>query len=68
MLPVKPRGANALATARRNRVRDAEIRAAYASGQYTMSTIAKRYRLTDSRVWQIVHSYGRTQPLGENDA
>lgn len=52
----------------RKRIRDAEIRAAYASGQYTMSTIAKRYRLTDSRIWQIVHKHRRTQPLGENDA
>jgi Mor family transcriptional regulator len=52
----------------RKRIRDAEIRAAYASGHYTLSAIAKRYRLTDSRIWQIVHKHRRTQPMGDQDA
>lgn len=38
-----------------NRKRDAEIRALWATGRWTQSAIARKYRLTDARIWQIVN-------------
>jgi len=40
----------------RLRVRDTEIRAMWASGKWTQNAIARKYRLTDSRIWQILRN------------
>lgn len=49
--------------------RDAEIRAMHAAG-FTCARIAARFKLTDTRVWQIVTGYRskRPQPMGDSDA
>ena len=58
--PRKPVGPNGGID--RLRVRDAEIRAMWASGNWTQSAIARKYRLTDSRIWQILRA-PRTRKL-----
>jgi Mor family transcriptional regulator len=57
------------ATVRRAR-RDAEIRGLYVTGNWTLAKLAKRFGVSDTRVWQIVRRYRKPQPqpVGENDA
>jgi hypothetical protein len=50
-----------------NRKRDAEIRGLWHSGQWTLAAIARKFGITDSRVWQIVNR-PRPQPEDDKDA
>jgi Mor family transcriptional regulator len=74
-LPALPRPADHSIEA--NRIRDAEIRGLWRTGQWTLAAIARKYRLSDSRAWQIINGYRphRTktrptepQPMGDDDA
>jgi Mor family transcriptional regulator len=49
------------------RVRNAEIRAMWASGKWTQSAIARKYRLTDTTIWQILRA-PRTRKLPDGSS
>jgi Mor family transcriptional regulator len=51
----------------RLRVRNTEIRAMWASGNWTQSEIARKYRLTDTRIWQILRP-PRTRKLPDGSS